>query len=135
MKIKSMFCFILCVVMLMLPVWGEVSAQEILPYADTEFDSATTVLKSTKQVSFRCATYSTKNSISVTNCWLEMENSDGSWSYVCALTPPSIVYTNTFAYSATVDYSDNIGTGTYRVWATYDADGHSITRCSNERTY
>lgn len=110
-------------------------ADGITPYADSEFGTVTTVLKSSKQVSFRCVTYSTKKCISVTSCWLEIKNSDGSWSYVCSLTPPATVLTNTFAYSATVDYSEYIGNGTYRVWATYDADDHSVTRCSNERTY
>lgn len=135
MKTNTCFtCFVSLLLVLMLGMTIAV-AEEIIPYADTEFGTVTTVLQSSKQVSFRCATYSTKECISVTSCWLEIESSDGSWSYVCSLTPPTATFTNTFAYSATVDYSDYIGTGTYRVWATYDADGHSITRCSNERTY
>lgn len=135
MKTNGYFHLILRFVIILLSITFVASAQEAIPYADTEFDSATTVLKSNKQVSFRCATYSTKDEISVTSCWLEIENSDGSWSYVCSLPAPTAVFTNTFAYSATVDYSEYIGSGTYRVWATYDADGHSITRCSNERTF
>lgn len=111
------------------------SAYEITPYADTEFDSATTLLKATKQVSFRAVTYNVKSSISVTTCWLEKENDDGTWSTVCTLPPPGIEAEDTFAYSATVDYSEYIGTGNYRIRATYNADGHTITRYSNERTF
>ena len=108
---------------------------DIMPCADSEFNSATTLLKSTKQVSFRAVAYNVKSSISVTACWLEIQDSDGNWSTVCQLPPPSYVSENAFTYSYTVDYSDYIGSGTYRIWATYDADGHSITRCSNERTF
>ncbi len=111
------------------------SASEIMPFADAEFNSTATVLKSTKQVSFRCVTYETMDRLSVTSYYLERKNNDGSWSYVCSLPAPTTVYYDAYAYSATVDYSSYIGTGTYRVWATYDADGHSITRYSNERTY
>lgn len=127
------FCICLFVITLFLSSMA--SAYGIMPYADTEFDSATTLLKSTKQVSFRAVTYNVKSSISVTACWLEKENSDGSWSKVCTLTPPSVVSVNSFTYSATMDYSSYIGTGTYRICATYNADGHTITRYSNERTF
>lgn len=110
-------------------------SHEIMPYADAEFNSATTFLKSTKQVSFRAVTYNIKSSISVSACWLEQKNANGIWSTVCALKTPSIVSVNDFSYSATMDYSSAIGSGTYRIKATYDADGHAITRYSNERTF
>ena len=110
-------------------------ADEIMPCADSEFASATTTLQASKQVSFRAVTNNVKSSISVTACWLEKENSDGTWTWVCSLPAPDYVASGTFAYSTTKDYSSYIGTGTYRVQATYNADGHSITRCSNERTF
>lgn len=110
-------------------------ADDITPYADSEFASVTTVLKKTKQVSFRAVTNNVKATISVTACWLEIENDDGTWSTVCSLPTPSFVASETFAYSTTVDYSEYIGTGTYRIRATYNADGHTITRYSNERTF
>ena len=125
----------ICLLVVSLFLSSMASAYEIMPYADTEFDSATTLLKATKQVSFRAVTYNVKSSISVTACWLEKENSDGSWSTVCTLPPPSVVSANSFTYSATMDYSSEIGTGTYRIRATYNADGHTITRYSNERTF
>lgn len=130
------FCQLLIASLLSLViVTGIAYAEGIVPYADTEFDSASTTLKSSKQVTFRAVTYDTKDCLSVTSCYLEIKNDDGSWSYVCSLPAPTTKYYDAYAYSATVDYSSYIGSGTYRVWATYDADGHSITRCSNERTY
>lgn len=129
---RSILCFLSILLLTGLTI---ASAAEIMPYADTEFNSTSTVLKSTKKVSFGCVTYDTKECLSVTSCYLEIKNDDGSWSYVCSLPAPTIKYYDAYAYSATVDYSSYIGSGTYRVWATYDADGHSITRCSNERTY
>lgn len=136
MKKKSILWYILCCVMLLCLAGTSVAtASEIEPRADTEFNSATTTLKTNKSISFRAVTYETKEEISVTAVWLERKNADGSWTYICALTPPSTVFTDTFAYSATVDYSAYIGSGTYRAWATYNADGHAIVRSSNERTY
>ena len=121
---------ILCVIMMT----SSVMAEGIVPYADTEFDSATPSLLSSKSVKFTADTYATKSKITVTACWLE-KSVNGSWSKVCDLTPPSYVATNTFYYSTTVSYASQIGSGTFRVWATFNADGHEITRCSNERTF
>lgn len=111
------------------------TADDIIPLADTEFASVTTTLKATKQVSFRALTNDMKSNISVTACWLEQKNDDGSWTTVCSLDVPSVVSQNDFSYSAIMDYSSVIGTGTYRIGATYNADGHTITRYSNERTF
>lgn len=110
-------------------------ASEIMPRADSEFASITISLKSSEQVSFRAIAYDIKKQIKVTACWLERKNADDSWSNVGTLTPPGVIAENAFSYSATVDYSSNIGSGTYRVGATFDADGHSVSRYSNERTY
>ena len=124
------FCLLLCIIGITVA-----TASEIMPRADTEFNSTSTILKSTKLETFRCVTNETKDCLSVTSCYLEIKNDDGSWSYVRSLPAPTTKFYEAYAYSATVDYSSYIGSGTYRVWATYDADGHSITRCSNERTY
>ena len=135
MKKKHLWITAICLAILFVAGITTAWASEVMPCADTEFISATTTLKSSKQVSFRSITHQTKGQLSVVACWLEKQNTDGSWFYVCSMTPPSTVYTNTSAYSASKDYSNYIGTGTYRVWATYDADGHRISRCSNERTF
>lgn len=132
---KPLLRLIACLLLTLYCLQAIALASEIVPYADQKFDFATTVLLSTKEVSFRAATYSTMDCLSVTACWLEIEETNGSWSYVCSLPAPTVTYTNAYAYFYTQDYSAYIGTGKYRVWATYDADGHSITRCSNERIF
>lgn len=136
MMIRRVKCVsMICAMLILLTFCCQAFAQQIMPLSDSEFDVVTTILKSTKKVTFDCTTYEIKNSISVSSCWLEKKATNGTWFYVCALTPPSLVRTNTFAYAATVDYSSYIGTGTYRIWVTYNADGHTVTRCSNERTF
>lgn len=96
--------------------------------------SASASLSERKDVSFSCTTYQTKSSIKVTGVWLQRKV-DGSWKYECALTAPSNEATNTIIYGAVMDYSDKIGTGTFRVGFIVNADGHAITRYSNERTF
>lgn len=110
------------------------SAAEIMPRADLYFDSAYPVLNSDQSVTFNATTYDIYSRISVLAVWLE-KKVDGEWSYECYLTTPTAVATDTFVYCANVDYSSQIGTGTFRVWATFNADGYEITRCSNERTF
>ena len=135
MKRIGSIIFVALVFSLFIACFAIAESYEVMPCADTEFNSATTLLKSSKQVSFRAVTYNVKSSISVTACWLEQKNDDGSWTTVCSLNTPSAVSQNDFSYSATMDYSSEIGTGTYRIRATYNADGHTITRYSNERTF
>lgn len=133
---KKFYRFIALVTAVVLMAFANTAiASTIIPRADTEFDSTATVLKSSKSVSFRATTFELKDSISVTACWLEIKNSDGTWTTVCSLPVPSAVGTETISFSTSKDYSSYIGNGTYRVWATYTADGHSISRCSNERTF
>lgn len=132
---RTVWVKLICITMVLSIFLTHAYALQISPLSDSEFDIVTTNLKSTKKVTFSCTTYDIKNSIRVTACWLEKKATNGSWFYVCNLTPPTTVITDTFAYYATVDYSSYIGTGTYRIWATYNADGHTVTRCSNERTY
>lgn len=110
-------------------------ASTVMPCADTEFLSTTVLLKSTKQVSFRATTYDEKDKISVTACWLEKKNADGSWTTVCSLPAPSAYASESISFSTTVNYSSYIGTGNFRIQATFNADGHTLTVTSNERSF
>ena len=101
--------------------------------ADEIFDSATISLKSTKRVKYDATTYGNQKNISITACWLE-KKSGNKWIKQGNLETPASV-SNSFSYVKEMDYSDKIGTGTYRIGATFDADGHSITRYSNSRTF
>ena len=108
-------------------------ADEIVPRADLVFADANAILYSGKYVTFTASTYGASDVVSVTAVRLE-QKIDGEWSLVTTLTCPSS-QTNCLRYVQTVYYNNEIGTGTYRVVATFCADGHSITRTSNERTY
>ncbi len=131
-----MYRFILLVLSTVLLFSFTVSATagEIVPYADSVFDSATISLMTTKTAAFDATTYEIKGSIYVSSCWLE-KYEGGGWISLGSLTSPSKVNTNTFGYSASMNYSANIGTGTYRIKATFNADGYIIVRYSNTRTY
>ncbi len=109
-------------------------AAEITPYADSEFMRASASLTTMKTVSFTCVTYQTKQCIHITKCWLQQKVS-GRWVKVCDLDAPANVAEGSIYYGAFMDYASKIGTGTYRVGFTVDADGHAITRYSNERTF
>lgn len=125
---------VVCLGMVLLMLFGTALAEGITPYADSEFMSATASLSTRKDVSFSCYTYEDKASIKVTACWLE-KKSGTTFSKVCNLPAPTEEYKDNFAYAALMDYSAYIGTGTYRVGFTVNADGHAISRYSNERTF
>lgn len=109
-------------------------ANEITPYADEVFSSITITLASTKKTTFECVTKDFCDSIKVTSCSL-YQYVDGKWKYIKSLPKPDGESKDDFFYSSTVDYSDYIGTGTYKITATFNADGHPATRSSNERSF
>ncbi len=104
------------------------------PRADLYFASATAFLATNKQVTFDCTTNDIHNKIRITNVWLE-QKVDNNWVTVKSLAAPANVAQNTISYVAVADYSSSIDTGTFRIGFTADADGHTITRYSNSRTF
>ena len=104
-------------------------ADTIVPLADSVFDATKVELSSSGRVKLYCATYGNKASIKVTACWLEKEVG-GKWVFDCSLTPPAEESINTDAYAATFNCLSSIGKGKYRLAATFNADGHEITRYS-----
>jgi len=131
---NKMVKLFLCIIMIATLSVSSVSAEGIMPLADEVFNSLTASLYTTGGVAFSCVAGATQKSIKMTECWLQIKNGN-RWSKVCDLEVPSTVVTNAFVYTAYMDYSDSIGTGTYRVGFTMDADGHTVTRYSNERTF
>ena len=108
-------------------------ADEILPFADSTFTSTSASLTTKKAVSFFLQTKETQQSIKITSCWLQKK--DGNiWRFAKPLEVPSKTATNTTSYTAYMDYSSSIGSGTYRLGHIANADGHKFTRYSNERT-
>lgn len=102
--------------------------------ADPVFHSASAMLSTRKDVSFDFSTTSTVSYIMTTRCWLQKKTGN-YWIWVKELEAPAVIATNTAFYGAFMDYSADIGTGTYRVGYTAKADGHSITRYTNSRTF
>lgn len=131
---KKSVVVLLCLLLYTFYSFPTASASEIMPHADSVFSIATISLSTRKDVTFIGRTKTEKASISISSCWLEQKSGD-KWVYVCALTPPDYIGTNTQYYSALTDYSDKIGTGTYRIGATFCADDHAISRYSNERSF
>lgn len=125
---------LICAILLTCVITNIAVASEVMPLADSEFDIASALLSTRKDVSFSCSTYEVKSTIKITSCWLQ-KKSGNNWVWVCSLTAPSTVAYNTDIYSALMDYSSKIGTGTFRVGFTVNADGHAITRYSNSRTF
>lgn len=104
-------------------------ADAIVPFADDVFDATKVELSSSGRVKLYCVTYGNKASIKVTACWLEKKVS-GKWAFDCSLTPPAEESNNTNGYAASFNCLSSIGTGTYRLAATFNADGYEITRYS-----
>ncbi len=129
---KRYLCLLLSLLMLSLCCISFADNNSIM--ADPFFDVVTGTLKTDKSVSFSCSTYATCSSIYVSQCWLQRRVGN-YWIYTCALTPPSYVATNTDVYNKSESYSSNIGSGTFRVGFTMNADGHTITRYSNSLSF
>ena len=110
-------------------------AQDVMPCADEVFHRASAALYSDRWVTYNCVTINTVAELRITSCWLQ-KKIDGSWVWQKSLPTGGIVGRNTDSIGYDVDYSSYItGAGTYRVGFTANADGHTITRYSNERTF
>ncbi len=101
--------------------------------ADPEFGSASITLSSQKLVVYSAVLVNEKDSIKVVSAILYRKLGD-NWYHVGILPVPSNEYSG-YSYGASIDYSSYISTGTYRVQATFEADGYQITRNSNEKTF
>ena len=124
-----------CVILLVVCMFMTSTCAFAAINADPVFVSASITLTSGKLVVYSANLYGDKESISVVSADLYREVAPDDWEFVCSLPVPSHVAHNVSSYGAYVDCSEYIGTGTYRVTATYDADGYQITRNSNERSF
>ena len=73
--------------------------------------------------------------ISVYNVKLEVKNSNGTWSFVSWLSSPPGAINAVFLNSVKSYASSCTKNKTYRISATFDAGGETVTRTSNEATY
>lgn len=119
---------------LLLSVAGLAIADTIVPYSDSHFNSLTINLTSKKYAAYQATGRKMYSVIKVTKCILQRQ--DGTtWVNDHNLPVPSGIAENTNVYDETMNYSNEIGTGTYRISATFYADGYYVTRYSNVRTY
>lgn len=104
--------------------------------ADEYFGSATIALTTTEDGSFSAVTNFIVGYIKIDSCWLQKWNGS-SWQYYCWLPAPSDIEYNTLCYGAYMDYASYIPNDdcTYRIGAYFNADGHTIPRYSNSRTF
>lgn len=125
--------FAIAVVLISTFVFGSVYAEQPMPRADEVFSSAYAYIYSNKNLKISCVTYDPHN-IRITSCWYEVKV-NGDWDYGAAISLNPSSVSNSLILGAEKNCASYFGTGTYRVGFTVDADGHSITRYSNERTY
>lgn len=132
MKRLVSWCLLL---MMLITLVSAAFAQEITPRADEVFHKAAATLYSDKWVTYNCVVMGVVSELKITSCWLQ-KKIDGNWVWQRALPTGGVVARNTNSMMYDVDYSSYItGAGTYRVGFTANADGHTITRYSNERTF
>ena len=110
-------------------------AEDVMPCADEVFHRASATLYSDKWITYSCVVYDDAVTLKITSCWLQ-KKVDGSWVWQKSLPTGGVVGSNTDSIVYDVDYSSYItDAGTYRVGFTANADGHTITRYSTERTF
>lgn len=131
MKRLLLISLLLCTMML---IMSDALAEEVSPYSDSVFVSWAAVLHENKKAEFSASTYAYYKEIKISKCILE-EKINGRWINRGHLTKPDPMY-DTIFYAGVCDYSSVIFSGrTYRMEVTFWADGHEMTRYSNERTY
>lgn len=100
--------------------------------ANQYYAEASVAFNSSGKAVFSALTAFQFSELSVTSCSLQVKV-DGVWRHDTMLTPPAYVAKNLYTYTAEKTYALNCAPGkTYRFKATFDADGHTITKYSNE---
>lgn len=102
--------------------------------ANPHIASAQIVLSSSMYTTFTCSCHDYYN-ISAYSVKLETKNIFGIWVFVCNLPSPAGVTNASILFSG-IDYSAYCTLGkTYRITATFDASGETVSRTSAAITY
>jgi len=102
--------------------------------ASTIINSTSIVLGSSMKATFSCSAKS-KTDISVGSVKLEVQNANGTWSFVKNLSAPASA-SNVSIYNKPMDYSSSCTKGkTYRITGTFYVGNDTATRTSPARTY
>lgn len=129
-KYKTTAIFLATVILL--TICMPVFAGAISTFAHSTIGAASVSLASNKKVGFSVAAISSCT-IKVTSCYVQKQNSNGTWSKVGDVEKPSSVTGLTM--NASSDASSLIGSGTYRVICVYSANGETTTCTSSTRTF
>ncbi len=126
------FTVSIIMICLLLSMVGVASASGIQPYASEYYSDASVAFTSAGLAVFSATTTFQFQALSVTSCTLQIKEGR-EWNKATNLTPPSLVAKNRFTYAAEKNYASSCTSGnTYRIVATFDADGHTITKTSGE---
>lgn len=101
---------------------------------DPVFDMIISTFNSQGVVSFNIYTSYTVDSITLSSCVLQ-KKVNNNWVTVTSSYTLTDVYFEGDYWHANVDFSGSITSGQYRVKFRPTADGHTITRYSNSRTF
>ena len=102
--------------------------------ASTIISSASISFNTSMRATFSCST-KTKTDISVGSVKLEVQNSNGTWSFVTNLSAPASAI-NVSSYNKPMDYSSSCIAGkTYRITGTFYVEDEIVTRTSPAKIY
>jgi len=101
---------------------------------DPVFDYVLGTFNSQKVVSFTIYTSYDVPSITITSCELQ-KRVNNTWQPVTSYFTLTDVVLTSDSFSANIDYSSYITTGTYRVKFKPKADNHTMTCYSSSRTF
>lgn len=130
---RKVFVYIIALVLLTAALPQQLACAEAMPLSSDTF-TLTSVSISTSGTASFSATARHLCTISVSSCTLQKQV-NGRWVFAASLTPPPSK-SNTVKYSAKKDYSSAMTAGTtYRIVATFTADGESVTATSGSIVY
>ena len=130
---KKVFVYLITLMLLTAVMPQQPACADAMPLSSDSFTSASVSVSAAGTARFSAALRYSCN-ISVSSCTLQKQV-NGRWVFAASLTPPPSK-SNSIRYSAQKDYSSSMTAGvTYRIVATFTADGESVTCTSNAITY
>lgn len=130
---KKVFVYLITLMLLTAVMPQQPACAEAMPLSSDCFTSTSVSVSASGTASFSAALRYSCN-ISVSSCTLQKQV-NGRWVFAESLTPPP-GKSNSRRYSAQKDYASNMTSGvTYRIIATFTADGESVTATSGSITY
>lgn len=121
------------VIMLLLPLLA--CAQEIIPYASEEINSAGLSFSSRKKITYNISVTSSDYTVHINYCYLYKQTASRVWTYITSM-PDAVPEDSQGGMLVACDISDYITeSGTYRVKASITVGSSTITCTSNSQTF